>query len=58
MGKLGHEGKAQKGVRYWTLPFVGISMLAVALAARILDPLLVEPDETMNFLIIARRKRA
>jgi SAM-dependent methyltransferase len=58
MGKLGHEGKAQKGVRYWTLPFVGVSMLAVALAARILDPLLVEPDETMNFLIIARRKRA
>jgi len=57
LGKLGHEGKVQAGVRIWTLPFVGVAMVIVALAARILDPLLVEPDETLNFLIVAQRKR-
>ena len=31
--------------------------LSIALAARILDHLLVEPDEVMNFMILARRKR-
>lgn len=58
MGKLGHEGKVQKGPRYWAIPFAGMAMVVVALAARVLDPLLPEPDETLNFLIVARRKRA
>jgi SAM-dependent methyltransferase len=58
MGKLGHERKVEVGMRVWTLPFVGVSMLFVAMAARILDRLLVEPDEMMNFLILARRKRS
>ena len=57
LGKLGHESKVQGGVRYWTLPFVGVSMVTIALAARVLDPLFAEPDETLNFLIVARRKR-
>jgi len=56
LGKLGHEAKAEKGVRYWTLPFVGVAMFAVTATARILDPILSEPDETLSFLIIARRK--
>jgi hypothetical protein len=33
-------------------------MLSVALAARLLDRLLAEPDEMMNFMILARRKRS
>jgi SAM-dependent methyltransferase len=57
MGKLGHEPKRSEGTRIWTLPFVGPLMVLVALVARILDPLLAEPDEMMNFLIIAQRKR-
>ena len=56
MGKLGHERQSREGTRVWTLPFVGVSMLLVALAARILDPLLAEPDEMMNFMILAQRK--
>ena len=57
MGKLGHEPASQEHMRVWTLPFVGVSMLLVALAARILDRLLPEPDEMMNFLVLAQRKR-
>jgi SAM-dependent methyltransferase len=57
MGKLGHERKVEEGMRVWTLPFVGVSMLSVALTARLLDRFLVEPDEMMNFMILARRKR-
>jgi len=57
MGKLGHEPKRSEGTRFWTLPFVGILMVLVASAVRLLDRLLVEPDETMNFLILAQRKR-
>ena len=56
MGKLGHEPKMEEATRVWTLPFIGVSMLSVALVARVLDRLLVEPDETMNFMILARRK--
>ena len=58
MGKLGHERKLEEGMRIWTLPFVGVSMLSVALAARLLDRILVEPDEVMNFMILARRKQS
>ena len=58
MGKLGHEAATDAKPRYWALPFVGLTMAAVALAARVLDPLLPEPDETLNFLIVARHKPA
>ena len=57
VGKLGHEATTADRPRYWTLPFVGASMVTVALAARVMDPLLPEPDETLNFLVVARRKR-
>jgi SAM-dependent methyltransferase len=57
MGKLTHEPKVKESMRVWTLPIVGPSMLSVALLARLLDRLLVEPDEMMNFLILARRKQ-
>jgi SAM-dependent methyltransferase len=68
IGKLGHEATvatvasaaptatAAPGPRLWTLPFVGVSMVAIATAARVLDPLLPEPDETLNFIVLARRR--
>ena len=58
MGKLTQEATTREKPRYWTLPFVGAAMAGVALAARVLDPLLPEPEETLNFLIVARRKPA
>ncbi|MEA2697841.1 MAG: hypothetical protein QOI66_2112 [Myxococcales bacterium] len=56
MGKLGHETATTKPVRYWALPFVGLSMVGVTVAAKILDPILAEPDETLSFLVLARRR--
>ena len=58
LGKLGHEATTAATAprpRFWTLPFVGASMVAIATAARVLDPLLAEPDETLNFIVLARR---
>jgi SAM-dependent methyltransferase len=57
LGKLGHEQAATARPRFWALPLVGASMAAIALGARVLDPLLAEPEETLNFLVLARPKR-
>jgi SAM-dependent methyltransferase len=57
LGKLGHEQAISAPPRLWALPLVGVSMFAVAAAARVLDPLLAEPDETLNFMVLARRRR-
>jgi len=56
MGKLGHEAAEAPRPRWWTLPFVGASMVAIATTARLLDPILPEPDETLNFIVLARRR--
>jgi SAM-dependent methyltransferase len=57
LGKLGHEADAGAvRPRLWTLPFVGAAMFAISAAARVLDPLLVEPDETMSFMVLGRRR--
>src|SRR4029079_1515944 len=56
MGKLGHEASSTLPPRLWTLPFVAASMVAVTAAARVLDPVLVEPDETLSFLVLAHRR--
>jgi len=56
LGKLGHEAASVVPPRLWTLPFVGASMVAISAVARVLDPLLVEPDETMSFMVLARRR--
>lgn len=58
MGKLGHEKAEAAGPRLWALPFVGASMVAIAAAARVLDPLLNEPEEMLNFMVLARRRPA
>ena len=56
LGKLGHEKTSVARPRYWTLPLVAPSMLAVALGARVLDRLLFDPEETLGFLVLARHK--
>lgn len=58
MGKLGHEKVTLSRPRYWTLPWVAPSMLAVAFGARVLDRVLFDPEETLGFLVLARHARA
>jgi len=58
LGKLGHEDPTRVRARLWTLPVVAPSMLALSAAARGLDGLLEEPDETLGYVIVARRQRA
>ena len=55
MGKLGHEQSSDRGVRWWTLPWVGPSMLTIAAGARALDRVLPDPTETLGFVLVARR---
>jgi SAM-dependent methyltransferase len=55
MGKLSHEGSEASRPRLWTLPWVAPTMAAVALGSRVLDSLLHDPQETLGFLIVARR---
>jgi SAM-dependent methyltransferase len=57
MGKLSHEGKREAQVRYWTLPFVAPSMLGISAAARVMDRIASDPEETLGFLVVARRAR-
>ena len=58
MGKLGHEQSNAVRPRYWALPVVAPSMFAISLGARVLDRVLHEPDETLGFLVVARRAAA
>jgi hypothetical protein len=55
LGKLGHEKATVERPRYWTLPWVAPSMLGIALGARVLDRLLFDPEESLGFLVLARR---
>jgi SAM-dependent methyltransferase len=55
MGKLPHEGDRPEQPRWWTLPWVGPSMVGIAGAARLLDRFAPEPDEALGFVIVARR---
>jgi len=55
MGKLGHEQSSDRGVRWWTLPWVGPSMVTIAAGARALDRVLPDPTETLGFVLVARR---
>jgi SAM-dependent methyltransferase len=57
LGKLGHEQATLARPRYWTLPWVGASMLGIALGARVLDRVLFDPEETLGFMVIARHRR-
>jgi SAM-dependent methyltransferase len=55
LGKLGHEQPSSAPARLWTLPLVLPTMLAVSTAARVLDRTLAEPEETLGYVIVARR---
>ena len=56
MGNLPHEAPQGEPVRWWTLPFVGPGVVSIAAAARVLDRLLPDPDETLGFLVLARHR--
>ena len=57
LGKLSHEGEAAERVRFWTLPFVGPSMLGISAAARVMDRVANDPEETLGFLVVARHAK-
>jgi SAM-dependent methyltransferase len=57
MGKLSHEGSAAAAPRLWTLPVVAPLMVGLSTGARLCDRFFAEPDESLGFLIVARRKR-
>lgn len=58
MGKLPHEGATHASARLWTLPLVAPWMIGLAGSARVLDRIAPDDDETLGFLIVARRKRS
>ncbi len=58
MGKLSHESAATVRTRFWTLPLVAPTMLGLAGGARVLDRFLPDPEESLGFLIVARKKSA
>src|SRR4029079_1312662 len=57
MGKLGHESTEQGRVRWWTLPAVGPAVVTIAGAARVMDRLLFDPEESLGYLVLARHAR-
>ncbi len=56
MGKLGHEQQAAKAPRYWALPPVLATMVALSAGARVFDRVFPEPSEALSFLVVARKK--
>jgi SAM-dependent methyltransferase len=54
IGKLSHEGTTLRRTRFWTLPFVGPSMLGISAAARVLDRVAFDPEESLGYLVVAR----
>ncbi len=55
MGKLSHEKQSHERPRIWTLPLVAPSMLGISAAARIMDRVAFDPEETLGFVVVARR---
>ena len=55
MGKLSHEANSTERPRIWTLPLVAPSMLGISAAARFMDRFAFDPEETLGFVIVARR---
>jgi SAM-dependent methyltransferase len=56
MGKLGHEAPQREGVRWWTLPLVGPSMVSIAAGARVMDRYFFDPEESLGYLVLARHR--
>ncbi|HEX6767042.1 MAG TPA: class I SAM-dependent methyltransferase, partial [Polyangiaceae bacterium] len=57
MGKLSHESVTTEPARLWTLPVVGPVMLATASAARVMERVSFEPDESLGYLFVARKTK-
>ncbi len=58
MGKLGHEAPQGEGVRWWTLPVIGPTVVSIAAGARLLDRWAGDPEESLGYLVLARRAKA
>jgi SAM-dependent methyltransferase len=56
IGKLGHETAARKRPRYWVMPVVLPTMLAMSGGARVLDRMVPQADEALSFTVVARRR--
>jgi SAM-dependent methyltransferase len=56
MGKLGHEAPSALGVRWWTLPVVAPTMVGIAACARLMDKVLFDREESLGFVVLARRR--
>jgi SAM-dependent methyltransferase len=57
MGKLQQEGSVGQAPRFWAFPLVAPMMIGLSAGARVLDRTFEEPDESLGFMILARRKR-
>lgn len=57
MGKLGHEAPSASGVRWWTLPAVAPAMVGIAAGARLMDRALFDREESLGYIVLARRAR-
>jgi len=58
MGKCSYAGTTSAGTRYWTLPFIAPAMVGLSGGARLLDRVCPDPEETLGFLIVARKMPA
>jgi SAM-dependent methyltransferase len=56
MGKLGHEDRRGASPRYWTMPFVLPTMVALSAAARVLDRVVPDGTESLGYMVLARRR--
>lgn len=57
-GGMTYEGTARARPRYWTLPLVAPTVLATATVSRILDRLDRQDDDTLGYVLVARRPDA
>ena len=58
MGKQAHEGRAHTNARIWTLPVVAPLMFGLSGTARVLDRIAPDDEETLGFLVVARRLKS
>ncbi len=54
LGKHGHEPSRSAPLRYWTLPVVLPTMLAVSATARVLDRVAPDRTEALTYLALGR----
>ncbi len=56
LDKLPHEQPTAERPRAWTLPLVAPSMISLAAAARVMDRFFYEPEDSLGYMVVARRR--